>query len=113
MSAQEPSIDLVDLIKDPSRAAQVDRDHLPALLTQLSAVQASMAARLVTTSQESTDSDFSDNLLDVEEAATRLGTSPDWLYRRTKSLPFVVRVGRHVRFSAKGIDRYIKNRMGR
>ena len=29
------------------------------------------------------------------------------------TVPFVVRVGRHVRFSAKGIDRYIRNRMGR
>ena len=113
MNREQPTIDLLDLVKDPSRAAQVDRDHLPALLTQFSAVQGAMAARLVATSQEPTDRDASDTLLTVEEAAARLGTSQDWLYRRTKSLPFVVRVGGRVRFSAKGIDRFIKNRMGR
>jgi len=106
------SIDLADLIKDPSRLASVDRSHIPALLTQLSAVQASMAARFVATAQDAT-SDARDALLNVEKAAERLGVSEDWLYRRTKTLSFVVRVGRHVRFSAKGIDRYIRNRMGR
>jgi len=106
------SIDLADLVKDPSRLASVDRSHIPALLTQLSAVQASMAARFVATAQDAA-SDAQDALLNVEKAAERLGVSEDWLYRRTKTLPFVVRVGRHVRFSAKGIDRYIRNRMGR
>ena len=71
-----------------------------------------MAARLVATAQDLAV-EAEDTLLTVEEAADRLGVSPDWLYRRTSQLPFVVRVGRHVRFSAKGIDRYIRNRMGR
>jgi excisionase family DNA binding protein len=113
MTPQQPFIDLADLVKDPSRVVLVGRDQLPALLTQLSAVQASMAARFVVTSLESGDGHSTDALLNVKEAAARLGTSADWLYRRTKSLPFVVRVGRHVRFSANGIDRYIRNRMGR
>ena len=113
MSGQQPAIDLVDLVRDPSRVGQVDREHLPALLTHLSAVQASMAARLVATLNDATSDGAQDELLPVEEAAARLGVSEDWLYRRTKSLPFVVRVGGRVRFSAKGIDRFIKNRMGR
>jgi excisionase family DNA binding protein len=112
LDEQQLSIDLADLVRDPLRLANVDRAHIPALLTQLSAVQASMAARLVATAHDATN-DAEDTLLDVEDAAQRLGVSEDWLYRRTKSLPFVVRVGRHVRFSAKGIDKYIRNRMGR
>jgi len=113
MSLREQfSIDLADLVKDPSRLADVDRAHIPALLTQLSAVQASMAARLVATAEHATNG-AGDTLLDVEDAAQRLGVSEDWLYRRTKKLPFVVHVGRHVRFSANGIDRYVRNRMGR
>ena len=72
-----------------------------------------MAARLLSTSPETDRDGESDPLLTVDETAKRLGVSEDWIYRRTKSLPFVVRVGRHVRFSAKGIDRFIRNRMGR
>jgi predicted DNA-binding transcriptional regulator AlpA len=54
-----------------------------------------------------------DRLLDAGEAAQRLGTSPDWLYRRAARLPFTVRLGRALRFSAQGIDRYIRQRQGR
>jgi excisionase family DNA binding protein len=89
------------------------RGKFTAILTQLSAVQASIAARLVTATQEAGRDDAADPLLTIEEAAARLGVSLDWLYRRTKSLPFVVRVGRHVRFSGTGIGRYVRNRMGR
>lgn len=113
MSGEHRSIELADLVKDLSQVAQVEHTQIPALLTQLSAIQASVAARLVTTTQDAINDDAADPLLTVEEAAARLGVSPDWLYRRTKSLPFVVRVGGRVRFSARGIERYIRNRMGR
>jgi hypothetical protein len=113
MNPEQPSFDLADLVKDLSRVEELDRSHLPALLTQLSAVQACVAARLVATAQQPSDGRSSDELLKVSDAAVRLGTSPDWLYRRTKSLPFVVRVGGCVRFSANGIDRFIRNKTGR
>ncbi len=35
--------------------------------------------------------------------------SVDYLYRN-KDLPFVVRVGRSVKFSALGIEKYIRNK---
>jgi predicted DNA-binding transcriptional regulator AlpA len=54
-----------------------------------------------------------DELLDVEEAAHRLSLSTDWLYRKAKDLPFTVRLGRGLRFSARGIERYIQQRQGR
>ena len=55
-----------------------------------------------------------DLLLTVKEAAQKLGVLPDWLYRRAKKLPFTVRLGkRHLRFSARGIERYIRQRQGR
>jgi predicted DNA-binding transcriptional regulator AlpA len=106
------SIGLFDVLRDPARLEQLDPCHIPALLTALSAVQASVAARLMAVAPESTGAD-EDTLLDVEDAANRLGVSTDWLYRRTKELPFVVHVGRHVRFSSKGIARYITNRLRR
>jgi excisionase family DNA binding protein len=112
MKADALPIGLVEVVKDPSQVSQIDPSQLPVLLTQLSAVQSSIAARLVATSQEGAGRD-EDTLLGVEQAAARLGVSEDWLYRRTKRLPFVVHVGRHVRFSSNGIDRYVKNKMGR
>src|SRR4051812_24660397 len=96
-------VDLAALVQDLS---QVEPAQIPALLAQLSAVQVSMAARLLTV-DSGTQEGPGEVLLTVEAAAARLEVSPDWLYRRTKSLPFVVRVGRHVRFSGKGLDRYI------
>jgi excisionase family DNA binding protein len=54
-----------------------------------------------------------DRLLSVSEAAERLGLSRDRLYRHATRFPFVVRVGRSVRFSSQGIDRYIRQRSGR
>ena len=104
--------DLQGLIRDPTRIASMPVSQIPALLTQLSAVQSSMAARLVASAADDSGK-ADDTLLDVDEAAERLGVSADWLYRRTKKLPFVVRLGRHVRFSAEGIDRFIRNRIGR
>ena len=54
-----------------------------------------------------------DRLLTVEEAAKRLGISKDTLYRKARALPFSVRIGGNVRFSAQGISRYIATRQGR
>jgi excisionase family DNA binding protein len=112
MKGDMARVGLWELVKDPSQLSEVDPGQIPALLTQLSAVQSSMAARLITATQD-TPCAGEDILLSVEEAAERLGVSRDWLYRRTRSLPFVVRVGRHVRFSSAGIDRYVRNRLGR
>jgi hypothetical protein len=53
-----------------------------------------------------------DTLLDVSEAAKRLATTRAWLYRHACHLPFTVRNGRQLRFSAAGIARYIRERQG-
>lgn len=110
MNDDRPHVRLLDLIRDPSQVAQVSPDQIPAILAQLSAVQASMAARLAGASRETAGERGQDSLIGVEEAAKRLDVSKDWLYRRTSKLPFVVRVGRHVRFSSNGIDRFIRTR---
>jgi excisionase family DNA binding protein len=54
-----------------------------------------------------------DRLLNVQEAATKLSLSEDYLYRHSGRLPFTVRNGRQLRFSEAGIERYIRQRMGR
>jgi excisionase family DNA binding protein len=50
------------------------------------------------------------NCLNIDEASSRLGISPDYLYRHHKSLPFTRHIGRKLLFSAKGIDKYIRSR---
>ena len=43
----------------------------------------------------------------------RLAISTDTLYRKARELPFTVRIGGNVRFSAQGISRFIATRQGR
>ena len=105
-------VDLAALVEDPARVATVPPGRIPALLSQLSALQGAMAARLISADREETVSS-EDTLLTVDQAAERLGVSTDWLFRRSRTLPFVVRLGRHLRFSNRGIDRYLRSRTGR
>ena len=105
-------VDLAALVEDPARVAKIPPSRIPALLSLLSAVQSAMAARLISVDRDETSS-TEDVLLTVDQAADRLGVSKDWLFRRSRTLPFVVRLGRHLRFSSRGIDRYLRNRTGR
>ena len=54
-----------------------------------------------------------DRLLDVKAAAAKLGKSTDALYRQAGDYPFTVRDGRSLRFSEQGIEKFIRQRMGR
>ena len=105
-------INLAALVEDPAKVATVPPGRIPALLSQLSALQGAMAARLISADCDDTTSS-EDTLLTVDQAAERLGVSTDWLFRRSRTLPFVVRLGRHLRFSNRGINRYLRNRTGR
>ena len=101
------------LARGVDRVAVVPTERIPALLSQLSALQSVMAARLVSATDLDESATTQDTLLTVAQAAERLGVSKDWLFRRSRTLPFVVRLGRHLRFSNRGIDRYLRNRTGR
>ena len=54
-----------------------------------------------------------DRLLNVLEAARKLGKSKDYLDRHADDYPFTVRDGRSLRFSEAGIEKFIRQRMGR
>jgi excisionase family DNA binding protein len=54
-----------------------------------------------------------DRNLSADEAAQRLGLSRDYLYRNANKLPFTVRIGTRVLFSARGLDRWNRARTGR
>ena len=55
-----------------------------------------------------------DRLLTADEAATRLGVKIRWLYGRSSTLPFAVKLpgSRAVRFSERGLAKYVAKRMG-
>lgn len=50
-----------------------------------------------------------DRLLNIEDAATVLSTTTDWLYRHADEFRFTVRLGPgQLRFSAAGIQEYLR-----
>jgi excisionase family DNA binding protein len=49
-----------------------------------------------------------DHLLNISEAASRLKVSKQYLYRNHKRLPFARHEGRSLRFSAAGLDSYLR-----
>ncbi len=53
-----------------------------------------------------------DRLLVTADAVSRLAASKHWLYRHADRMPFTVLLAAgQVRFSAKGIDRWIASRL--
>jgi excisionase family DNA binding protein len=93
----------------------LDSAQLSPVLAQVTALQTTLLAKLLVQQgqERRADTASEDHLLTVEEAAERLGTSRDWLYRKAHKLPFTVRLGsRRLRFSSKGIDRYLRTRQG-
>ena len=99
-------IGLDDLVAGANPAS---RDEAVSLMGLLAAAQIRLAKIVADLAMSQTE----DRLLDVDEAAQKLGVQPGWLYRRTRNLPFLVRLDGQIRFSAVGIDRYIAARRGR
>ena len=111
-----PSTYLADLLTDPSKTEKVPPEAVPALLGEIECLRAKLWARMMIPSARGTGqaSTEEDRLLIAQEAAKRLGASEDYLYRHADKLPFTVRIGpRQLRFSAQGIERYIRQRTGK
>lgn len=104
---------LEELAREPGRVAALPPAVRQALVLRCAAVLAALASPVQTDGFNEPESRGEDHLLDVKEAAQRLGTSTDHLYRHGCTLPFTVRVGSRLRFSSRGIDRYIRVRLGR
>ena len=98
---------LARIVSAPELIGELPRDIIPALLMELAALQLSLAASLENSYRPDVGMPR-DHLLTVEQAAGQLSVSRDWLYRHSRSLPFVVRQGRLCRFSTKGIDEYLR-----
>jgi predicted DNA-binding transcriptional regulator AlpA len=85
---------------------EIPEERIIPMIAHLAALQTALTARLLARDPDQTHSD--DRLLTVEEAAAKLQTSKDWIYRKCSDLPFVVRVGKCLRFSEMGIDLWVQ-----
>jgi hypothetical protein len=82
------------------------------LVVQLAARLAALGAGLAQTPLSVPATTTSDRNLDIEETARRMGVSERYLYRRAKELAFVVREGRKLLFSERGLSKYMAQRTG-
>jgi predicted DNA-binding transcriptional regulator AlpA len=87
-----------------SAARTLAPEELPRLLGDLEEVRTTALARLGSIGSPRAP----DALLNVDQAAKRLGVSAAYLYRNHRRFPFVRRMGRNLRFSSVGIDEYIR-----
>jgi len=102
---------LNDLVLDPFRVETLSADEAREMLARLVSIQSVLLAKAFS-GNESGHQPKENNLLDVEQASKRMGCSKDWLYRHSKTLPFVRRVSRRqLRFDPAGIDRYLRNKV--
>ena len=107
-----PTLD--EIQRDPARAVTLTADVARQLHGQCVVALAALLPALVGASEATKRSTPTSDgqLLDVDEAARRLGKSPSWLYRNARDLPFTVRVGRSLRFSPEKLARYVADRVG-
>ena len=105
-----PTLD--EVAQHPERATELPPELLKALLVKHASVGTILLGALLVAAENGKPPE-ADVLLNVEAAAKRLATTEDWLYRHARQLPFTVRQGRSLRFSAAGIERYIRARQGR
>jgi excisionase family DNA binding protein len=105
-----PSLD--QLANDPAKASTLPPEVAVALLAKIATLNAVLLVSALAQASTHAAPPEGDRLLTPAEAAKRLATTVDWLYRHARKLPFTVRSGRHVRFSSKGIERYIRERQG-
>jgi excisionase family DNA binding protein len=89
-----------------SAARTLPAEELPRLVGDLEEIKWVALVRLTSPAAQHPP----DELLNVEEAARRLGVSPGYLYRNHHRLPFTRHMGRKLLFSANGIEAYIRSR---
>jgi predicted DNA-binding transcriptional regulator AlpA len=107
---------LEEIADNPAVAIQLPLDAVETLLGKNAIAQRVLVSRLLALRAGAVQSQHSadgDRLLDVKEAARKLSKSTDFLYRHAAKYPFTVRDGRSLRFSEQGIEKFIRQRIGR
>jgi excisionase family DNA binding protein len=105
-------ISLAGLAVDPQLVFELRREQIPQILTDIASLVLAVATHLGSLPLTNPKPN-ADHLLTVEQAAQQLAVSKDFLYRNAKSLPFAIRLGRTLRFSAIGIERYLRRHVAK
>lgn len=85
----------------------IDQDSCASLIGELEKIKALAYGKMW--QREPATNHQEERLLEIDEAATKLGMTKDYLYRHANKLPFTVRTApRQLRFSLHGIEQYIK-----
>jgi predicted DNA-binding transcriptional regulator AlpA len=106
---------LEELVADPEQFRVLDAHTTRVLKTQAITALILLHSHDLDAARAETDGHWQqrrDRLLNVVQAAEKLGVKPDWLYRHHGALPFRVRHGRLLRFSELGIEDFIRKRRG-
>ena len=77
------------------------------LLPLAAALQSALYARILALHQQ-TALPETDYLLNADQIAKRLGKSAKWIRDNLASLPFAFQVGKEHRFSARGLEEWIR-----
>jgi predicted DNA-binding transcriptional regulator AlpA len=114
-----PVPSVASLVANPSSAADVPVDRIPALVAELASEQSALSALqgvlttrlLVSQANAVGQPDSVDRLLTVDEVARVLGVTRRWVQRRARRLPFARRISEHaIRYSESGLKRWMSNR---
>ena len=110
------AITLADLVSNPTIIEDLPAETIPTLIGELEALKARLAGRYyaaLAAAGAGHNDGAEDQLLTAKEAAKKLGTTVFYLYRHSKKLPFTVKTSpRQLRFSKRGIEKYIRQRQG-
>ena len=105
---------LADLLVEPGIVSGLPPEAIPTLRGKLAELDTLLLARLLCgVNAQSGSAADGDRLLDVKEAAAKLGISAHAVYRGAAGFPFTVRIGHRLRFSSQKIETYIRQRAGR
>jgi predicted DNA-binding transcriptional regulator AlpA len=91
-------------------ARTLPAQELPGLIGALEEVKATALVRLTAPVVQPQPPD---SLVDVAEAAARLGMSRSYLYRHADKFSFTRREGRSLRFSERGMQEHLSGRRRR
>ncbi len=106
-----PTLD--QIAEDPAKAATLPTDVARSLWVRGHIALGALAPYVAMPADQQEAAEV-DRLLDIEQATEKLSVTKDWLYRHAAKLPFTVRLSPgKVRFSLRGIEKYIRQRQGR
>ncbi len=107
---------LEEVAVDPGKTGGLDAHTTELLETAaIAALSALRERKLALAAEERTASPASrpDRLIKAKEVAERLGVGIDWVYHNpNKLMAFRVRFGTVPRFSEKGLEEFIRKRLG-